>query len=292
MATLPKTCTTVCLMETVGVVGSFLGGVLSILSPCSALLLPAFFAYAFQSTRQLVLRTVVFWAGLSLVLVPVGLGVGWFGSLLASHRQTLITAAGWLLIAFGLLSFFGGGFRIPLLSGLSGRFRGAGWVSVLMLGMVYGFAGFCAGPMLGAVLTTAAVGGSALAGGAVMLAYTLGMVVPLFLLAWGWDRFRIGERAWLRGREFKVGPLRLNSLSILAGALFVGVGLLFLLTNGTASLSTPISVDNQLAIQNAVLAFVRAHELVMLLALLVVTLLLAVWLLIAGERKKTAPESQ
>ena len=32
---------------------SFLGGLLSLLSPCSALLLPAFFAYAFQSRGEL-----------------------------------------------------------------------------------------------------------------------------------------------------------------------------------------------------------------------------------------------
>ena len=34
---------------------AFAGGVLSLLSPCSALLLPAFFAYAFPSRGQLVL---------------------------------------------------------------------------------------------------------------------------------------------------------------------------------------------------------------------------------------------
>jgi cytochrome c biogenesis protein CcdA len=48
---------------------SFLGGLLSLLSPCSALLLPAFFAYAFQSRGELVGRTVIFYLGLCATLV-------------------------------------------------------------------------------------------------------------------------------------------------------------------------------------------------------------------------------
>ena len=38
-------------MVSIGFLGAFLGGVLAILSPCSALLLPAFFAYAFTLLR-------------------------------------------------------------------------------------------------------------------------------------------------------------------------------------------------------------------------------------------------
>ena len=41
-------------MVEVSFLAAFLGGVLSLLSPCSALLLPAFFAYAFQGGGELV----------------------------------------------------------------------------------------------------------------------------------------------------------------------------------------------------------------------------------------------
>jgi cytochrome c biogenesis protein CcdA len=40
------------------------------LSPCSALLVLAFFAYAFQSRRRLLAKTVVFYVGLATTLVP------------------------------------------------------------------------------------------------------------------------------------------------------------------------------------------------------------------------------
>ncbi len=67
--------------EQIGLIGGFLGGVLSILSPCSALLLPAFFAYAFGTRRVLLARTGLFLLGLAIVLVPLGAGVGAIGSL-------------------------------------------------------------------------------------------------------------------------------------------------------------------------------------------------------------------
>ncbi len=57
-------------MTGIGYLGAFLGGVLTLLSPCSALLLPAFFAYAFASPARLLGRTAVFYAGLAGVLAP------------------------------------------------------------------------------------------------------------------------------------------------------------------------------------------------------------------------------
>jgi len=52
-------------MTGIGYLAAFLGGVLTLLSPCSALLLPAFFAYAFASRSRLLGRTAVFYAGLA-----------------------------------------------------------------------------------------------------------------------------------------------------------------------------------------------------------------------------------
>ncbi len=65
---------------------AFAGGVLSLLSPCSALLLLAFFAYAFPSRGQLVLRTGVFYLGLLTLFISLGLGLGAIGSLFLERR--------------------------------------------------------------------------------------------------------------------------------------------------------------------------------------------------------------
>jgi hypothetical protein len=107
---------------------TFLGGLLSLLSPCSALLLPAFFAYAFQSRGVLVGRTAVFYLGLCATLVPLGMGISAVSSLVYGHRSTLITISGLIIIAFGVIQALGGGFAFGpierLLSRRRLRFRG------------------------------------------------------------------------------------------------------------------------------------------------------------------------
>lgn len=221
-------------------------GALSLLSPCSALLLPSFFAYAFGSTRALVTRTLVFTLGLMTTLVPLGMGVQAVSRALFLHRETVITVAGWVVIALGVLTVVVGGRSVPGTSrlraqtpGLTARSRAGdatSWVATWALGAVFGLAGFCAGPALGAILTMAATSPSTWVGGTLLGLYAVGMAVPLFLLAWGWDRFDLGSRSWVRGRMISIGPVSRHSTTLIAGALFVLVGVIFIAFDGTAGL--------------------------------------------------------
>lgn len=61
-------------MSGVGLLTALLGGLLSLVSPCAALLLPSFFAYAFDRVGTLIGRTLTFLTGLLVVLVPWGPG--------------------------------------------------------------------------------------------------------------------------------------------------------------------------------------------------------------------------
>ncbi len=94
-------------MAEAGYLVAFLGGVLSLLSPCSALLLPAFFAYAFGGGGELVKKTAIFYVGLSATLVPLGMGIAAVSSLFYGHRSVLILVSGAILILLGLLQAFG-----------------------------------------------------------------------------------------------------------------------------------------------------------------------------------------
>src|SRR5829696_457697 len=195
-------------MVEISYLAAFFGGVLSLLSPCSALLLPAFFAYAFQSNRKLLAKTSIFYLGLATTLVPLGMGIAAVSRLVYGQRSTLILVSGVLIIALGVLQLLGRGFELGPLSRLSGRARGTSAGSTFALGAIYGFAGFCSGPILGAVLTVAASSGEVVRGAGLLAAYALGMAAPLFLLAALWDRFGLGGRPWLRGREIRLGRLR------------------------------------------------------------------------------------
>jgi cytochrome c biogenesis protein CcdA len=222
----------------VSFVASFLGGLLSLLSPCSALLLPAFFAYAFQSRGELVGRTAVFYLGLCATLVPLGMGISAVSSLVYGHRSTLITVSGLVIIVFGIVQLVGGGFAFGPIERLRGRIKGDSIVTTFCLGAVYGFAGFCSGPILGAVLTVAASLGSALRGPGLLATYAAGMAAPLFLMAVLWDRLDLGRRRWLRGREFSFGRLRFHTTNLLSGLMFVAIGVLFIAFEGTSGLES------------------------------------------------------
>ncbi|WP_274560260.1 cytochrome c biogenesis CcdA family protein [Streptomyces spiramyceticus] len=233
----------------IGYLAAFLGGLLALLSPCSALLLPAFFAYSIDSTSRLMARTGIFYAGLATTLVPLGAAGSYAGRLFYGHRDQLVLAGGWLIIALGLAQILGMGFASRRIAALSGRIRPTTAVSVYALGAVYGLAGFCAGPILGSVLTVAAVSGTPVYGGLLLAVYALGMAVPLFLLALLWERFELGNRQWLRGRAFRLGRFELHTTSLLSGLFFVALGTLFLAFDGTTALPGLLDADDSFAVE-------------------------------------------
>lgn len=220
---------------------AFVGGVLSLFSPCSALLLPAFFAYAFPSRSQLLLRTGVFYLGLITLLVPIGLGIGAIGSLFLERRAELSIVAGLLLIGIGAYQLVVGGFEIPGAARLQGRGFGTSGESLAatyVLGLVYGIGGFCSGPLLGGVLTIAGASGGALAGALLLAIFGLGMAAPLFVLALAWERLGTAGRGRLRGREIRVGPVRRHVSVVLSSILFIVLGVAFIAFQGGNALGS------------------------------------------------------
>ncbi len=224
-------------MLEISYLAALFGGMLSLLSPCSALLLPAFFAYAFQSRKALLAKTAIFYLGLAATLVPLGMGVSAVSRLVYGERTTLITVSGLVIILLGVLQILGRGFDLGPLSRLAGQVRGESAGATFALGAVYGFAGFCSGPILGAVLTVAATSGQVFRGAGLLAIYALGMAAPLFLIAALWDRFDLGRRPWLRGRELSIGPLRVHTTNLVSGLMFVLLGVVFIAYEGTSALS-------------------------------------------------------
>jgi cytochrome c biogenesis protein CcdA len=233
----------------IGYLAAFLGGLLALVSPCSALLLPAFFAYSVDSAGRLLARTGIFYAGLATTLVPLGAAGSFAGRLFYGHRDLLVLAGGWLIVALGVAQILGMGFASRRIASVSGRIRPTTAASVYALGLVYGLAGFCAGPILGSVLTVAAVSGSPVYGGLLLAVYALGMAVPLFVLALLWERFDLGRRRWLRGRTLRAGRFELHTTSLLSGLFFVVLGTLFLVFDGTTALPGLLSVDDSFAVE-------------------------------------------
>ena len=217
----------------IGLLTAFLGGMLALLSPCSALLLPAFFASTVGTKLQLLVHGWVFYLGLALTLVPFGLGLGALGSFFISERGLIIAITAVVLVVLGVAQIFGFGFDLSrLLPGATKLQESAsartGLLRTLLLGALGGVAGFCAGPILGAILT---------------LVYGLGMVVPLVVIAALWQKLSVRGRGVLRGRTFSVLGREFHSTSVITGVLIVAVGALFWFTNGLVSLPSLIPTD-------------------------------------------------
>ncbi len=229
----------------IGLAAAFLGGLVTLLSPCSALLLPSFFAYAFSSRTQLVGRTAVFLLGLLTMLLPIGIFASTLGGLVTEHRETLILVAGWLVIVGGAAYIAGWRMRLPSLQ----HKGGSSVLSVYVLGVAFGVAGTCSGPVLGSILTIAALRGDALYGGVLLAVYALGMVVPLFVLALFWDAFDLGHKAWLRPRPIQIGRWRSTWIELISGVLMIAVGVLLIVSDGTAGLGGILTIQQQFALE-------------------------------------------
>jgi cytochrome c-type biogenesis protein len=231
-------------------VPAFLAGMLSFLSPCTLPILPAYFAFTFQSNRQtIVLMTVAFFLGLATTMTLLGAIATALGQLLVQNLDALTFWGGLIIIGFGLMSLLGKGFAGPHIqerpaasvagSYLYGATFALGWTA-------------CIGPILGALLTMLIAQGAALLQGAVLsFIYAMGLGMPLIILAAFFSRLGSGSRFWqvVRGKGFEVrlGPwtLYLHTTSILSGVLLIAMG--WLLASGQLTAITNAAAGNPLS---------------------------------------------
>lgn len=278
----------------IGLLGALLAGMLTLLSPCSVMLLPAFFAYAFTNPGAIIARTGIFFAGLSVTLVPLGLLAGSLGLWIQQYRETIVLVAAVLVILLGAAMLLG--MPIPGLT----RQRSAestSVASVFALGTIYGVAGVCAGPLLGAVLTVAGAGANPLYGGLIMFAFATGMVIPLLVLALLWEKTP-AIRTLVRPRTVQIGRWSNTWTQIIGGALTVIVGVLLVITNGTASLGSVFTVEQQFTLESSVMRFAGAIP-PAISALVALAILATVWFTVwyrprkvKAKRAAEAQESQ
>lgn len=180
-------------METIGIgfIASVFGaGLLSFFSPCVLPLLPVYVGYLSKDCatgepvkRASFAKALAFTGGLSLSFFILGFGAGSLGSVVNSNALLII--CGSIVVLFGL--YQAGVFRLPLLERnmqVSAQFnpqKGLG--GAFLLGLLFSFGWTpCVGPILGAVLGMASQQGSAWAGGALLVVYSLGLSLPFSIL--------------------------------------------------------------------------------------------------------------
>ncbi|MDO4613676.1 MAG: cytochrome c biogenesis protein CcdA [Actinomycetaceae bacterium] len=264
---------------TLSVATAFIGGVLTIAAPCAAMLIPAFFAYAFTSRTQLLARTGLFLMGLLLALVPLGAFAGGLGALIVAYRTQVAAVAGIAIIALGVVQTLALPFphiRVPFAG------SGANPLAVFLLGVGYGLAGAgCTGPILGTILLLSAQTGSFASGALFMAAYAVGMGTPVVVLALAWKALRLGERRALKprpirvlGRDTTVGSLLSGGVCILLGIVLVATG--GLTPGGLLDASSQQRLETRVA--SALATVPTAVSVLLGLAVVAFVALVVVWL--------------
>jgi cytochrome c-type biogenesis protein len=185
---------------------SFFAGMLSFASPCTLPILPAYFAFAFQSGRkQIALNTLVFMLGLAATFSVFGAGASALGRVLRQNQSLIMLIGGAMVLIFGVMSLLGKGFtgfqkqdeevRNNTLGGsfLFGMTFAIGWSS-------------CVGPILGTVLTMAGATASVTRGMMLLFIYAMGLGLPLVIVSTFFGRASRQSLFWrvIRGRGWNV----------------------------------------------------------------------------------------
>lgn len=214
------------LLATGSVLAAFFAGGVALFAPCCIVFLaPSYLAGAVKNARwRLLPLTFVFAVGLGLVLVPITLGMSLVAGAVARYHAPLYYAGAALMVGLAVQSLSGRMWSLPSVLRAPDTRRGD-TASFFALGVFSGVASSCCAPVLAGVMTLSALSGSALGGLTLGVAYTFGMVFPLFVMALVWDTARLGERRFLRPRpvRFRVAGrlVATNTLNIAVAVAFV-----------------------------------------------------------------------
>jgi cytochrome c-type biogenesis protein len=179
---------------------AFFAGLISFLSPCVLPLIPGYISYISGTSLDkikgkkkniIIIKTVFFTVGFSLVFIALGSAASFIGQFFLSNSYSLRIIAGIIIIFFSLqllgiinLNFMNKDFRIftksynnnitfPILVGAS---FGFGWTP-------------CIGPILGSILTIAAIEEGGTKSIVLLSSYSLGLAIPFIISGILIDKF-------------------------------------------------------------------------------------------------------
>ena len=208
------------------VVAAVIAGSIALFAPCCiSVMLPSYFATAFQNRRMLVAMTFLFAAGVATVILPIALGAALVQRfLLEQHTVVYIVAAG-VLLALAAYVLAGGKVNLPVPGRRAG---GGGPLGVYTLGVFSGAASSCCAPVLAGVIALSGLTSSFAMSLGLGAAYVFGMVAPLFVISLLWERFDWRASRLFRPREltWRLGPVQrtISGSALASGVLLALMG--------------------------------------------------------------------
>ena len=214
---------------------AFLGGIISFLSPCVLPLIPGYISYisgqtfdkVIEKKKSVLLKTIFFSTGFSIVFICFGITASFIGQLLINYSNQLRIVAGIIIIIFSLQ--FIGLINLKILNSET-RFFTKNYNNNLIFPIIVGAAfGFgwtpCIGPILGSILTLAAVEENINKSILLLSFYSLGLAIPFVISGILIDKFLFFSKNFRKyiSTVTKVGGIVLlfTGIAILTGQLQV-----------------------------------------------------------------------
>jgi cytochrome c-type biogenesis protein len=198
-------------MTDVNIFVAFAAGIFSFLSPCVLPLIPSYLSFvsgvSLDEMRgeqgvsrvrwRVVLNSLAFIAGFSLVFISLGASASFLGGLFLGYRNTIRLLGGVFILLVGL--YLAGAFKIAVLERylqFNLKDKPAGYLGSVLVGITFAVAWTpCVGPILGATLALASTAGEVSRGTWLLTSYASGLALPFFLSALAVNSFfRFSQR--------------------------------------------------------------------------------------------------
>ena len=233
-------------------IAAFVAGLLSFLSPCVLPLVPGYVSLISgagveelksqesQLLRKVMLNSIGFILGFSIVFIALGAISTEVGQLMARYKSVLARVAGVVIILFGL--HLTGIFKIKALytdARLHSIKGSSTWGGAFLIGFAFAFGWTpCVGPILALILGFAAAQDSVFKGILLLAVYSLGLAVPFLTTALLMGRFM----------KFYSGFRRhMHAVEVASGALLIVLGTLLVFGRFTI-ISNYLSFLNRFAL--------------------------------------------
>lgn len=233
-------------------IAAFLAGLISFLSPCVLPLVPGYVslisgagveelkAQESHLLRKVMVNSVGFVLGFSVVFVTLGAISTEVGQMLARYKSVLAQVAGVVIILFGL--HLTGVFKIKALytdARLHSVKGGSTPIGAFLIGFAFAFGWTpCVGPILAIILGFAAAQDSVMKGIFLLAIYSLGLAVPFLLTGLGIGRFL---KFYSRFRS------HMHAIEVASGVLMIALGVLLVFGRFTI-ISNYLSFLNRFAL--------------------------------------------
>lgn len=221
--------------DQVTLLAAFVAGILSFISPCVLPLIPGYVSFVSgvsleemrsgsstsltSSRRQVLVTSLFFVLGFSLVFIALGATASAVGQFLLDRLPILSKIAGGLLIILGLHMM--GVFRIAWLENekrVQSDRKPAGPLGAVVVGIAFAFGWTpCIGPILSGILTLAAAKDTVWEGVQLLTVYSAGLGIPFLLTSVAINQFFAVSK---RIRRYY------HAIEVVSGVLLITIGLL------------------------------------------------------------------